>query len=409
MTQEERIKSLEAENAALRRENGVLRRRCLRILMERAILDDEMSQNIIGQMAQFFPEDCTAWYLCVLFFGNAPKQGDFPASDPMETVEALFTGVLAPYGQCCFFDACGTIACLLNVSPEYPDPTDSEYLSRLTGDLSAVLKDAAASADLSHIALSRPGRMTEGPRPLYRGAISASEHRTDSAPAVWLEPLHQAPNRQDRYQVLALERTFWRQIQMRAFYDAAVTLDRIIEYSQRERGNLDRIHASVFSRMELVFNLTFPDGDSDRELTDLLGQLSQVKSYREMQDAAYDILATLEDRTCEPAGGKNRKLPAIERYIRTRYSDRGLDVNSIAAAFKISPSYLSRVFKQSAGMGLVDYIHHVRVEAAKTLLSDRSLNLDAVAEKVGFSSRGVLNRVFKDLEGMTPGAYREMI
>ena len=58
------------------------------------------------------------------------------------------------------------------------------------------------------------------------------------------------------------------------------------------------------------------------------------------------------------------------------------------------------------GIGIVEYIHRIRVDAAKELLLDESLTIDVVAEKVGFSNRWVLTRVFKKIVGVTPGAYR---
>ena len=96
----------------------------------------------------------------------------------------------------------------------------------------------------------------------------------------------------------------------------------------------------------------------------------------------------------------------IEAHIRQQYSDQALGATSIAEHFKISPSYLSRIFKADMGIGIVDYIHQVRTEAAKKLLRDTVLTLDDVAVRVGFSNRWVLIRVFKKLEGVTPGQYR---
>ena len=58
------------------------------------------------------------------------------------------------------------------------------------------------------------------------------------------------------------------------------------------------------------------------------------------------------------------------------------------------------------GIGVVDYIHRVRIDAAKKLLRSATSNLDEIAIQVGFSNRWVLIRTFKQLEGITPGIYR---
>ena len=83
-----------------------------------------------------------------------------------------------------------------------------------------------------------------------------------------------------------------------------------------------------------------------------------------------------------------------------------MGATSIADQFKISPSYLSRIFKADMGIGIVDYIHTVRTEAAKKLLLETELSTNDIAVEVGFSNRWVLTRVFKKVVGVTPGVYR---
>ena len=58
------------------------------------------------------------------------------------------------------------------------------------------------------------------------------------------------------------------------------------------------------------------------------------------------------------------------------------------------------------GIGIVEYIHRIRIEAAKKLLVHNDLNMNTVAVESGFSNRWVLTRVFKKICGMTPGDYR---
>ena len=52
------------------------------------------------------------------------------------------------------------------------------------------------------------------------------------------------------------------------------------------------------------------------------------------------------------------------------------------------------------------YRNVVRIDKAKLLLADRSLTIDAVAERVGFEDAKYFARVFKDLAGISPSAYR---
>ena len=89
-------------------------------------------------------------------------------------------------------------------------------------------------------------------------------------------------------------------------------------------------------------------------------------------------------------------MAAIEQYIHQHYADPSLGTALISEEFKISTSYLARIFKADKGVSVTDYIHSVRTDAAKELLRTTTLSLDKVASKVGFSNRWVLIRIFKN-------------
>lgn len=173
---------------------------------------------------------------------------------------------------------------------------------------------------------------------------------------------------------------------------------------------MERDQAAVFSRMELVLSAALVDKMNEpiqsEKFSALLLDISRSRTYRQLRDTAYDILATLEDQFYTPPNARNRKMPQIEQYIREDYANPDLCATSIAERFRISASYLSRIFKADMGVGLVDYIHQLRIEAAKVALRNTYATIDEVAKTVGFSNRWVFMRVFKKLEGTTPGAYR---
>lgn len=87
--------------------------------------------------------------------------------------------------------------------------------------------------------------------------------------------------------------------------------------------------------------------------------------------------------------------------------DEELNVSTIADRFDLHPNYLSRLFKQQVGIGLLDYINMVRIEEAKKLLKSEYGNLETIARKVGYTNVKTFTRVFTKTEGITPGKYRE--
>lgn len=96
-------------------------------------------------------------------------------------------------------------------------------------------------------------------------------------------------------------------------------------------------------------------------------------------------------------------------YINQNFTDMNLSVSSISDRFKLSSSYLIKVFKESTGKGVLEYINNCRIEKAKQLLKESEFNVKTIAAKVGYYSINAFNRMFKKSEGITPGMYKDSI
>lgn len=101
----------------------------------------------------------------------------------------------------------------------------------------------------------------------------------------------------------------------------------------------------------------------------------------------------------------NPMIRDAQSFISEHYQEP-LTLNSIASALFISPYHLSRLFKRSLGVGIVEYLKTVRVKAAQLLLEQTEDNINTVSEKCGFSSSAHFRRVFKEVTGLTPQKYR---
>lgn len=92
-------------------------------------------------------------------------------------------------------------------------------------------------------------------------------------------------------------------------------------------------------------------------------------------------------------------------FIEKFYSS-SISLNNIAKEIGVSPSYLSRLYRQETGMTVVDYLTRVRVDAAKRHIAGGA-PLKEVAFVCGFSSYNYFFKVFKDYEGLTPKEYAQ--
>jgi YesN/AraC family two-component response regulator len=74
----------------------------------------------------------------------------------------------------------------------------------------------------------------------------------------------------------------------------------------------------------------------------------------------------------------------------------------------MTPKNLSIKFKEYVGVNFIDYLTKLRLDKAKDLLRNSELSVNEIAEAVGYEPKYFM-RIFKKLEGVTAGNYRELI
>ena len=77
------------------------------------------------------------------------------------------------------------------------------------------------------------------------------------------------------------------------------------------------------------------------------------------------------------------KLPELLEWTRLHALDKEISVERIAAHIGYNKDYLSRMFKRKFGSGLLQYIHLLKLEAAKEILAGTKLHVKEVAVRVG--------------------------
>lgn len=100
------------------------------------------------------------------------------------------------------------------------------------------------------------------------------------------------------------------------------------------------------------------------------------------------------------------RLRLVLDYIHAHLTE-DLRLADIAAVAHISPFYFGRLFKQSMGRPVYQYVIEQRIEEAKRLLLTSRLSISEVATVVGFHDQSHFYRHFKRLVGITPKQIRE--
>jgi len=93
----------------------------------------------------------------------------------------------------------------------------------------------------------------------------------------------------------------------------------------------------------------------------------------------------------------------LKKYIEENLH-KPVDVKTAAGFIGRSPSFVTHNFKVKYNMTFHEYLNHKRVEHAKMLLRKHSI-LETYP-LCGFKNRYHFSKVFKKIEGMTPGEYK---
>ncbi|WP_283571153.1 helix-turn-helix domain-containing protein [Paenibacillus brevis] len=137
-------------------------------------------------------------------------------------------------------------------------------------------------------------------------------------------------------------------------------------------------------------------------------QLFECETVAELQTEITNTLLSVCKRIQSKIGNRFYEMSRnIIQFVNNHYGEVTLNVAMIADHLGITPSYMSKLFKEQTGETLPDYINKVRLEKAKVLLKDEKLNISDAAVKVGYLNSNALIRSFKKYEGVTPGKYKE--
>lgn len=146
-------------------------------------------------------------------------------------------------------------------------------------------------------------------------------------------------------------------------------------------------------------------------LDELAGENVDVDEImNNLQKIAVNLAAERSDRDRKiekkASEGQHELLNKIQAVINDKLCDSMLSLEILADECDVSPSYLSRYFKQRTGCTPMAYIENARMDITKKMLVTTELSLDEIIDRVGYIDKSNFIRKFKKREDCTPMAYR---
>lgn len=100
------------------------------------------------------------------------------------------------------------------------------------------------------------------------------------------------------------------------------------------------------------------------------------------------------------------RLSMITSYIKENYAG-DLSLEGVAGVFDYSPNYLSRMFRNYAGITFKKYVQSIRLRYAVKDLENGRYSVTEAALRNGFSGSKALARAFQKQYGILPSEYRK--
>lgn len=102
----------------------------------------------------------------------------------------------------------------------------------------------------------------------------------------------------------------------------------------------------------------------------------------------------------------DRQIMLAARYITTHYNE-DISMDDIASAAGFSANYLSRKFREAAGLGIHQYLVFIRLRHAALELISTKDTITEIAFRCGFSDSNYFKDAFKKHYGLSPRDYRK--
>jgi two-component system response regulator YesN len=186
--------------------------------------------------------------------------------------------------------------------------------------------------------------------------------------------------------------------------------DELIDWITINLPSLDIMKQKIYELLlvlmrEAVLNLHLQEFVIDSE--GMRRDISFLDSTRDMRSYARSyIQKKIQDIHSIKASRASSLLSMVREYIQKNF-DKELSLESAAEVVRVSPFYLSRLFRKETGGTFIDYLTEFRIKKARELLSVPTNNVKDVCYMVGYRDPNYFARVFKKNSGMTPSEYRE--
>ncbi len=119
----------------------------------------------------------------------------------------------------------------------------------------------------------------------------------------------------------------------------------------------------------------------------------------------YEIL-NADGYTIEVENSDNDRINVIYNYVQSNF-ERAISLSEISDVASMTVPSFCRYFKRISGKKFTRFVNEIRIVNACKLLTEKQLSILDISHDSGFNNISHFNRLFKDITGKSPSAYRK--
>lgn len=195
-------------------------------------------------------------------------------------------------------------------------------------------------------------------------------------------------------------------------FEYGVDSDVLIEWCHIHMKIFGFLNAFDFIEIPLEIKLNSKEINN---ISKILNSLIKVPKPNEAHASILfqkNILSLLEfiipkdlDFNFDQIQGIQKLLPAIELMKQTMKSNVG--INELAKSVHLERNYFSTLFKKVLLISPIQYYHLLRCQSAQSLLQNRAIKMEEIAQEFGYTDAFHFSKMFKKTIGISPSDFRK--
>lgn len=201
--------------------------------------------------------------------------------------------------------------------------------------------------------------------------------------------------------------TGWEKLLGNKLYDsfAADAKEQLLNLCQKRNMDAENLNRYYQEFMRVVYLYANAEGytaqDIFRSRNDLKNACTAYTSVKKMEWLIEYVHAFFNECGASDEQRKTQ-IDSIFQYIRT-HLDENIKRTEVAEAVHLNPNYVSRLFKNTVGISLKEYILQEKMKLAARFVKETDLPINVIAMKVGYANFSLFTQSYKKMcGGLTP-------